>query len=138
MRWWFAVLFVIQAHFCASFLVPLDTQAKSTFGGLLGWAWPWGIGDSGLAGTRDLTVGGMSVPVFFVAMLAAAAFIVAALSVFGWLVPAPWWRYAAFVGAVASLFVMAMYFGPTKLIPIAGDLAVIWLVLSPPALVHAG
>ena len=48
------------------------------------------------------------------------------------------WRYAAFVGAVASLFVMAVYFGPTELIPILGDLAVIWLAVSPPALAHAG
>ena len=50
MRWLFAALLVLQAHFVASYLVPLDREAQGTFGGLLRWAWPWSVGDGGLLG----------------------------------------------------------------------------------------
>ena len=50
MKWLFAVLLVLQAHFTASYLVPLDREAQGTFGDLLRWAWPWSIGDGGLLG----------------------------------------------------------------------------------------
>ena len=49
-RWLFAALLVLQAHFAASYLVPLDREAQATFGGLLRWSWPWSIGDGGLLG----------------------------------------------------------------------------------------
>jgi hypothetical protein len=39
-KWLFAALLVLQAHFAASYLVPLDREAQATFGGLLRWAWP--------------------------------------------------------------------------------------------------
>jgi len=48
MKWLFAVLLVLQAHFAASYLVPLDSGAQREFGGLLRWAWPWSIGDGGI------------------------------------------------------------------------------------------
>jgi hypothetical protein len=47
LKWLFAVLLVLQAHFAASYLVPLDREAQATFGGLLRWAWPWSIGSAG-------------------------------------------------------------------------------------------
>ena len=34
MKWLFAVLLVLQAHFAASYLVPLDSGAQREFGGL--------------------------------------------------------------------------------------------------------
>jgi hypothetical protein len=50
MKWLLPALLVRQAHFAASYLVPLDREAQATFGGLLRWAWPWSIGDGGLMG----------------------------------------------------------------------------------------
>ena len=50
MKWLLAAFLVLQAHFAASYLVPLDREAQATFGGLLRWAWPWSIGDGGLLG----------------------------------------------------------------------------------------
>src|SRR5918994_566420 len=38
LKWLFAALLVLQAHFAASYLVPLDREAQGTFGGLLRWA----------------------------------------------------------------------------------------------------
>jgi hypothetical protein len=34
MRWQVAALQVLQPHFAASYLVPLDREAQGTFGGL--------------------------------------------------------------------------------------------------------
>jgi hypothetical protein len=39
-KWLFAALPVLEAHFAASHIVPLDEEAQRTFGGLLGWARP--------------------------------------------------------------------------------------------------
>src|SRR5215208_2648029 len=50
MKWLLAVLLVLQAHFAASYLVPLDSGAQREFGGLLRWAWPWSISDGGILG----------------------------------------------------------------------------------------
>jgi len=48
LKWLFAALLVLEAHFAASYLVPLDREAQATFGGLLRWA--WAIGDGGILG----------------------------------------------------------------------------------------
>jgi hypothetical protein len=63
---------------------------------------------------------------FFVAVTSAGFFVLAALAVAGIWVPFNWWRFSAIAGAILSLFLMAMFFGPTKLIPIALDVFVLW------------
>lgn len=52
-------------------------------------------------------------------------FILALLALFGIWVPAHWSRGLAIAGTVVSLVLMPGFFAPTKLIPIALDLAVI-------------
>src|ERR671923_2379504 len=123
-----AAFLVIEAHFAASYVVPLTAQAKATFGGLLGWGWPWAYGDGGLLG--QIEPGSFPVLAFFVLATAATVFLLAALSVVGLWVPHAWWRVLAVAGAVLSLFVMVGFFGPTKLLPIAADLAVLWAALT--------
>ena len=83
MRWLVAALLVLQAHFAASYLVPLDREAQATFGGLLRWAWPWSIGDSGLLG-RIPASGEYPISGIWLAGGAALVFILAALAVMGW------------------------------------------------------
>jgi hypothetical protein len=90
----FAALLILQAHFAASYLVPLDREAKATFGGLLRWAWPWSIGDGGLLG-RTSASGEYPVSGIFLAGAAALMFVLAALAVMGWWVPPGWWRFLA-------------------------------------------
>jgi hypothetical protein len=79
-KWLFAALLVLQAHFAASYLVPLDREAQGTFGGLLRWAWPWAIGDSGLLG-RIPPSGDYPLSGIFLAGSAAVVFFLAALAV---------------------------------------------------------
>ena len=57
-------------------------------------------------------------------------FILAALVVMGWWVPFGWWRVLAMGGAILSLLLMVGFFGATKLLPMALDLVVLWLVIT--------
>lgn len=126
-KWLLVTLLLVQAHFCASYLVPLDAEGQRTFGGLLRWLWPWADGDHGPLGT--VTAGsGFPVAGFFVAVTAAALFIASALAVLGWLVPTDWWRGLAGIGAVLSLVLLVLFLSPTKILPMLGDLLVLALV----------
>src|SRR5829696_1282219 len=129
MKWLFAALLVLQAHFAASYLVPLDREAQGTFGGLLRWAWPWSGGDSGLLGQVTVS-SGFPISGFFLAVTAAGLFILAALAVMGWWVPFGWWRGLATAGAILSLVLMVGFFGATKLLPTALDLLVMWAAMT--------
>ena len=129
MKWLFAALLVLQAHFAASYLVPLDREAQATFGGLLRWAWPWSIGDGGLLG-RIPASGEDPITGVWLAGTAALAFILAALAVMGWWVPFGWWRVLAMGGAILSLLLMVGFFGATKLVPMALDLVVLWAAIT--------
>lgn len=128
-NWLFTALLVVQAHFAASYLVPLDSEAQREFGGLLRWVWPWSIGDSGLLGqipaSLDLPLSGL-----FIALTAATLFFLAALSVVGIWVPFRWWRVLAGGGAILSLVLMAGFFGATKVLPMILNLAVLWVAIT--------
>ncbi len=128
-NWLFSALLIIQAHFAASYLVPLDEEAQREFGGLLKWFWPWSDGDSGLLGqiaiSSDLPLLGI-----FVAITAATLFFGAALAVVEIVVPFTWWRILAGVAAILSLILMTGFFGFTKVIPIALNFVVLWAAIT--------
>ncbi len=129
MKWLFAVLLLLEAHFAASYLVPLDSASQREFGGLLRWAWPWANGDHGLLGTVT-TASGFPIAGFYLAVVVAGLLVLAALAVIGWWVPFAWWRSLALAGAALSILLMVLFFGPTKLLPIVGDLLIIAAVLE--------
>src|SRR5215207_9168725 len=129
MKWLFAALLVLQAHFAASYLVPLDREAQGTFGGLLRWAWRWSIGDGGLLG-RIPASGEYPISGVWLAGGAALMLILAALAVMRWWVPFGWWRALAVGGATLSLLLMVGFFGATKLLPMALDLVVLWAAIT--------
>jgi hypothetical protein len=81
MKWLYGILLVIQASVCTDYLVPLDSRAQGEFGGLLGWAWPWAVGNSGPLGT------GFQVAGFYIAPVGGVLFILAAQTVVGIWVP---------------------------------------------------
>ena len=129
MKWPFAVLLVLQAHFAASYLVPLDSGAQGTFGGLLRWAWPWSIGDGGILG-RIPASGEYPISGVWLGGGAALLFILAALAVMGGWGPFGWGRVLAIVGAILSLLLMVGFFGVTKLLPMVLDLVVLWAAIT--------
>ena len=128
-KWLFAAFLVLEAHFAASYLVPLDREAQETFGGLLRWAWPWSDGDSGPLGQVTVS-SGFPLSGFFLAVTSAGLFVLAALAVVGIWVPFGWWRVLAAGGAILSFLLMAGFFGATKLLPMALDLVVVWAAVS--------
>src|SRR5918994_2441993 len=114
MKWLFAVLLVLQAHFAASYLVPLDSGAQREFGGLLRWAWPWSIGDGGILG-RIPASGEYPISGVWLGGGAALLFILAALAVMGWWVPFGWGGGVAIGGAILSFPLLAgLFWGPKK------------------------
>jgi hypothetical protein len=115
LKWLFAALLVLQAHFAASYLVPLDREAQEEFGGLLG---------------RIPASGEYPVSEIFLAGSAAVVFFLAGLAVAGIWVPFGWWRMLAMGGAILLLLLMAAFFGPTKLLPMALDLVVLWAAIT--------
>ena len=123
-NWLWAALLAVHAHFAVSYLVPLDSEAQRTFGGLLKWLWPWAIEDGGLLGR--VTPDGLPLAGFFIAVTAGGLFVLGALAVVGIWVPFHWWRVLAMAGAVLSIFLMLSFFGPTKLLPIALAAFVLW------------
>ncbi|WP_232700699.1 hypothetical protein [Halobacterium wangiae] len=128
-RWLFTALLVLQAHFAASYLVPLDEEAQGEFGGLLRWAWPWSGGDSGLLGQVTVS-SGVPLSGIFLAIIAGTLFFLAALAVVDIWVPVGWWRVLAGGGAVLSLVLMIGFFGATKLLPMVLDLVVLWAAVT--------
>jgi hypothetical protein len=131
-KWILVALLAIQTHFAASYLVPLDAPSRREFGGLLRWAWPWSDGDGGLVG-QVTTGGGGPLLGLWLALLAGTAFLLAVLAVLGWWVPAAWVRPLAGAGAVLLLALMVLFFGPTKLIPVAVALVTLYVALAHPA-----
>ena len=55
------------------------------------------------------------------------------LAVIGWWVPAAWVRPLAAAGAALLLGLLALFFGPTKLLPIALALGTLYVSLAHPA-----
>ena len=124
-KWLFAALLVFAAHCSASYLVPLDAQAQQTFAGLLKWFWPWADGDSGPLGVTTVS-SGFPLSGFFLGVSSAALFLLAALAVLNLRVPFRWWRASSLAGAVLSLFLMVMFLGAKKLLPLAMDGLLLW------------
>lgn len=138
-KWVLVALLGLQAHFAASYVVPLNRADQGAFGGLLRWFWPWADGDGGPLGRITL---GADPPVpgagFFLAATTFLAFVLAALAVSGYWVPLGWWRVLAIAGAALLLCLMVLFFGPTKLIPIGVALLTLYLALARPALFATG
>ena len=125
-KWLWALILFIQAHFAASYLVPLEEKDQGAFGGLLKWVWPWGVGNKGFLG--EIAPNQMAIGGFWIAAPAAVLSILAILAVLGLWVPHAWWRGLAIAGAAIELLLMIGFLGPTKVLPILFDLAVIVVV----------
>ena len=136
-RWILVALLGLQAHFAASYLVPLKQADQGAFGGLLRWFWPWADGDGGPLG-RVTAEAGFPVAGFFLAVTTAGVLVLAALAVAGVWVPEAWWRPLAVAGAALLVCLMLLFFGPTKLIPLAVALGTLYVALRAPSLFATG
>jgi hypothetical protein len=136
-KWVLVTLLLVQVHFAASYLVPLDAPSQREFGGLLRWLWPWSYGDGGPLG-RITPDGGFPIAGFYLAVTAAGLLLFAALAVAGLWVPFAWSRPLAILGAALLFILLLLFFGPTKLLPLACTLAALYLALGRPELFTSG
>src|SRR5438067_6558856 len=107
-KWGLVALFGLEAHFAASYLVPLDERSGKEFGGLLRWFWPWSYGDAGLLG-QITPATGFPIVGFWVAMIAAGLLALAALAAVGLWVPVAWWSFLAIAGAASLLCLLGLF-----------------------------
>ncbi len=125
-KWRWALVLVIQAHFAASYVAPTQPHL-----GLFNYVWPWAVGDRGILGVHPNLLG------IALAGSAGLASLLAALAVAGIWVPQAAWRGLAVVGAALELVLMIGFFGPTKLLPIALDVAVLVAIVKKGSAVKA-
>src|ERR1051326_4332413 len=130
-KWLLVVVLGLEAHFAASYLVPLDERSGREFRGLLRWFWPWSYGDVGLLG-QITPATGFPIAGFYVALVAAALLLMAALAAAGWWVPVSWCPVLAAAGAVALLVLMGLSVGPTKVVPMLFAAGTLYLLVGTP------
>jgi hypothetical protein len=130
-KWTLVALLGLQAHFAASYLVPLDERSRGEFGGLLRWFWPWAYGDDGPLG-QLMQGADLPLPALFMALTGATLFLLAALAAASIWIPSGWWRGLAVGAGAIQLCLLALFFGPTKLIPMALALGTLYLALAKP------
>lgn len=114
------ILLLLAAHFSLTALLPGPT-GKGTI------IWPFGPESRPVlsflgSARRPLTQ--------VLAVLAGACFLLAALALFGLLVPATWWTALVIVGAVASILLHLLYVGPFAILPLILDGVLLWGVLA--------
>jgi hypothetical protein len=136
-KWILVAFLVLQAHFAASYLVPLDRQSQREFGGLLRWIWPWADGDGGPLG-QVTVASGFPLAGFFLAVAACVALLGAAAAAGGFWIPVTWWRPLAAAGAALLLCLMALFFGATKLLPATIAVFTLWAAYRAPATLATG
>lgn len=115
-----AILLLVGAHFSLTANVPAEN-------GRAWLAWPFAA-DTRPAlkilpeeAARPLTS--------LLSVVAGACFVGAAMSLFGLMVPASWWRPLVVTAAVSSALLYLLYIGPLALLPLVIDALLLWGVL---------
>ncbi len=114
------ILLLLAAHFSLTALLP-GPAGKGTV------VWPFGPESRPVFGF----LGGGGRPLAQVlAVIAGACFLLAALSLFGLLIPADWWTVLVVVGAVASIVLHLLYLSPFAILPLILDGVLLWGALA--------
>jgi hypothetical protein len=124
-RWLLAALLFAHGWVHVMFVFPAPEAAPASAGGLaypFDMARSWLITNAGLDTGMIRTIGVVVVAVTF------AAFLLAALSTMGWLVPTGWWDGLLLGAAASSTLLLALFFSPALLLGFAIN-AVLWVLV---------
>ncbi len=125
-RWLLAGLLLFHGWVHVMFVFPNPEPATASDSGP---AWPFDMGQSWLAGNLGLDAGLVrSVGVLMIAIVV-VAFVLAAFSTVGVVVPAGWWPGVLIGSALASMLLLGLFFSPMLLLGFAIDLALLWLAV---------
>ena len=114
------ILLLVGAHFSLTALAPGPLGKGKVY-------WPFGPESQPVA--RFL--GSAARPVTQVlAVVAGASFLLAAVGLFGVLVPAAWWPLLVVAGVVASVLLHLLYLSQYAVLPLLVDVVLLWSVLA--------
>lgn len=117
--------FIVAAQSSGSFKPTSGTSNPAWM------AWfPVNLGQSWLFTRLNITAAAGVKALGLVWLIAGVALMLAALGVFGLIIPAAWWRVLALVGAVLSLVMLALYAHPFYIVGIAASALLLIALLS--------
>lgn len=120
----FAAFLAAHGLIHASYFSPAPARTAG------GPEWPFEMGRSWLVTGMGLDVGSVRVIGAVLITLTVTAFLLAALSTVGWLVPDGWWLPLIVVGSIASAAQLLVFFHPWLVLGLVIDAALIWLALA--------
>jgi hypothetical protein len=94
----------------------------------LSW-WPIPMGQSWLLSRLGLENSFLGTLAGLLWLISGAVLIAAALGLFGFIIPTPWWRALAGTGAVISLLLFIIYAHPLYAIGIGANIAILLVLL---------
>jgi hypothetical protein len=94
----------------------------------LSW-WPIPMGQSWLLSRLGLENSFLGTLAGLLWLISGAVLIAAAIGLFGFIIPTPWWRALAGTGAVISLLLFIIYAHPLYAIGIGANLAILLVLL---------
>lgn len=118
------IVLVLAAHFSLTPFAPAKAGEGKFY-------WPFAADSrSWLPFVGGLPAQSGSIITPFLAGIAGLAFLAAAASVLGWLVPAAWFRPLVIAAVAASVLLYVLYVGPLAIVPLALDALILWALLS--------
>jgi len=126
-RWLLAALVFAHGWVHVMFVFPAPEATPATAGGL---AYPFDMGRSWLISNIGLDAGMVRAIGVVVMVVTFAAFLLAALSTMGWLVPTGWWEGLLLGAAASSTLLLALFFSPALLLGFVINAAIWVLVLA--------
>lgn len=91
--------------------------------------WPSNLGQSWVLTRLGLENSILGMLAGLLWLISGASLMAAALGLFGFIVPAPWWRLLAGAGAAISLFLFIIYAHPMYAIGFGANLAILLVLL---------
>lgn len=126
-RWLLAALLFAHGWVHVMFVFPQPERAATTASGT---QWPFDMGSSWLITGAGIDAGLVRSVGVTLMVAVAVAFLLAALSTVGLLIPAGWWGGLVIGSAVGSALLLTLFFSPTFLLGFAIDVVLVWWVLA--------
>lgn len=118
-----AAFLVAHGLIHASYVTPAPPRTAA------GPEWPFEMGRSWLVTGFGLDAGPVRLIGTVLIAVTVAAFVLAALSTVGVLVPSAWWPAFVIVGALASVAQLAVFFHPWLILGLAIDAVLLWAAI---------
>lgn len=119
----FAAFLVAHGLIHASYVTPAPPRTAG------GPEWPFEMGRSWLVTGLSIDAGPVRLLGTVLIAVTVAAFVLAALSTVGVLVPSGWWPIFVAIGALASAMQLAIFFHPWLIVGLAIDATLLWAAL---------